>query len=85
MSVADTGSGIPSDLLSQIFQPFYSTKSDGTGLGLMIVDRILRAHRGRVDVQSVVGKGTTFTVWLPRADRSPLMLPQSVSGGPKPS
>lgn len=77
MSVTDTGSGIPADRLSQIFEPFYSTKKKGTGLGLMIVDRILRDHRGRVEIQSVVGKGTTFTIWLPRSDRSILMLPEA--------
>lgn len=77
MSVTDTGSGIPADRLSQIFEPFYSTKKKGTGLGLMIVDRILRDHRGRVEIQSVVGKGTTFTIWLPRSDRGILMLPEA--------
>ncbi len=77
MSVTDTGSGIPADRLSQIFEPFYSTKKKGTGLGLMIVDRIVRDHRGRVEIQSVVGKGTTFTIWLPRSDRGILMLPEA--------
>lgn len=83
LSVADTGAGIAADQLNQIFVPFYSTKKTGTGLGLMIVDRILRDHRGRVDVESAVGQGTTFTIWLPRADRGPLMLEQSVSGNDK--
>lgn len=85
MSVVDTGPGIPAERLSQIFEPFYSTKKQGTGLGLMIVDRIVRAHRGRVNVESTLGKGTTFMVWLPRADRAPLMLPPSSSGEEKPA
>jgi signal transduction histidine kinase len=74
LSVSDTGCGIPSDHLARIFEPFYTTKQKGTGLGLMIVDRILRDHGGKVDVHSIVGKGTTFTVWLPLAERPTLMI-----------
>ena len=62
----DTGSGIAAERLTQIFEPLYTTKPGGTGLGLYIVQEILRAHGGQVTVASVVGQGTTFTLTLPR-------------------
>jgi len=74
ISVADSGSGIPADELNRIFEPFYTTKQKGTGLGLMIVQRILRAHGGRVELESRVGKGTTFRLWLPLRERQPRLL-----------
>jgi len=65
--VADTGTGIPADVLPHIFEPFYSTKrgGKGTGLGLPIAARIVDAHQGAISVESVEGSGTTFTVRLP--------------------
>ena len=74
ISVADSGSGIPADELNRIFEPFYTTKQKGTGLGLMIVQRILRAHGGRVELESRVGKGTTFRLWMPLRERQPRLL-----------
>jgi PAS domain S-box-containing protein len=74
VSVADTGGGIPQEQLNRIFEPFYTTKKKGTGLGLMIVQRIVRAHNGRIDLESNVGKGTTFRVWLPLHERKPRLL-----------
>jgi len=74
MSVADTGGGIPSEQINRIFEPFYTTKKKGTGLGLMIVQRIVRAHNGRIELESNVGKGTTFRVWLPLHERKPRLL-----------
>ncbi len=65
ITVADTGGGIPSELLNRIFEPFYTTKKKGTGLGLMIVQRIVRDHGGRIELESNVGRGTTFRIWLP--------------------
>jgi len=81
VGVTDTGGGIPSDQLSRIFEPFYTTKKRGTGLGLMIVQRIVREHGGRIDVESHPGKGTTFRVWLPSHERRPRLLgaPQSTT------
>ena len=63
--VSDTGRGIPPQNLPNIFRPFYTTKGDGTGLGLSLAHRIVEDHHGRIEVSSVVGKGSTFTVLLP--------------------
>jgi PAS domain S-box-containing protein len=74
VSVADTGGGIPHEQLNRIFEPFYTTKKKGSGLGLMIVQRIVRAHGGRIDLESHVGRGTTFRIWLPLHERKPRLL-----------
>jgi len=74
LSVSDNGGGIPPEQISRIFEPFYTTKKKGTGLGLMIVQRIVRAHDGRIDLESHVGRGTTFRVWLPLHERKPRLL-----------
>jgi two-component system sensor histidine kinase PilS (NtrC family) len=66
LSVADTGEGIPPGEVGQIFEPFFSTKAEGSGLGLALVDRVVRDHAGDVDVRTAVGTGTTFTLTLPR-------------------
>jgi len=63
--VTDTGPGIPHAKLSKIFDPFYTTKQNGTGLGLFVSQRIVRAHGGSIEVQSTEGQGTTFTITLP--------------------
>lgn len=73
-SVADTGGGIPQETINQIFQPYFTTKRKGTGLGLMIVQRIVRDHGGRIELESNVGTGTTFRVWLPLRERQPRLL-----------
>jgi signal transduction histidine kinase len=65
VEVADNGRGIPSAQLPNIFRPFFTTKGEGTGLGLSLARRIVEDHHGRIDVSSTVGKGTTFTVVLP--------------------
>jgi PAS domain S-box-containing protein len=74
LSVADTGGGIPQEQINRIFEPFYTTKKKGSGLGLMIVQRIIRAHGGRIDLESHVGRGTTFRIWLPLHERKPRLL-----------
>ncbi len=63
--VSDTGCGIPAQHLSDIFRPFYTTKGDGTGLGLSLAHRIVEEHHGRIEVSSEVGKGSKFEVLLP--------------------
>ena len=74
VSIADTGGGIPQDRINRIFEPFFTTKEKGSGLGLMIVQRIVRAHGGRIELQSQVGRGTTFRIWLPLHERKPRLL-----------
>jgi signal transduction histidine kinase len=76
VEVADNGRGIPPDHLPNIFRPFYTTKGDGTGLGLSLARRIVEDHQGRIDVTSAVGKGTTFAVILPLL-RPPSQSPAS--------
>jgi signal transduction histidine kinase len=62
---ADTGQGIPPDRLPRIFDPFYTTKEKGLGLGMAITHRIVEDHHGTIDVQSEVGRGTVFTLHFP--------------------
>ncbi len=73
-SVNDTGGGIPQEQINRIFEPFYTTKAKGSGLGLMIVQRIVREHGGRIELESRVDEGTQFRVWLPLHDRKPKLL-----------
>jgi CheY-like chemotaxis protein len=75
IEVADTGCGMDPDTLRRMFEPFFTTKFTGRGLGLAALIGILRNHRGTVDVESSLGRGTTVRVWLPLledavADRS---------------
>jgi len=63
--IEDTGLGISPQNMSHLFEPFFTTKPDGTGLGLAITQRIIHEHRGKIDVESRPGQGTTFIVTLP--------------------
>jgi signal transduction histidine kinase len=74
VSVADNGGGIPQEQINRIFEPFYTTKKKGSGLGLMIVQRIVRDHGGRIDLESHVGTGTVFRIWLPLYQRRTLLI-----------
>jgi signal transduction histidine kinase len=65
VTVSDTGRGIPPEHLPNIFRPFYTTKGNGTGLGLSLARRIVEEHHGQISVESSSGKGTTFSVLLP--------------------
>jgi signal transduction histidine kinase len=87
--VRDTGSGIPADQLPKIFDSFYTTKSGpdasgkgGTGLGLSACREIIEAHRGRIRVDSTVGKGTAFTLKLPIAKKPVAVAPVPTLGIP---
>ena len=66
--ITDTGSGISGKHRDKIFQVYYSTKSGGTGLGLPMVKRIIEEHNGSVSFQSEEGKGTSFTVFVPKSE-----------------
>ncbi len=72
ISVADTGVGVAAEHLVQIFDPYFTTKQQGSGLGLATVYSILKKHQGHIEVQSTLGKGTTFRFWLPAASETPL-------------
>jgi signal transduction histidine kinase len=65
MAIADTGPGISAEELSKVFDPFYTTKRSGTGLGLSVSYGIIQDHHGTVDVQSIPGRGTTFVLAFP--------------------
>ena len=65
VKVADTGPGVPSGKLMKVFDPFYTTKATGTGLGLFVSQRIVKSHGGTIEVESKEGKGACFTIKLP--------------------
>jgi PAS domain S-box-containing protein len=67
LHITDSGPGIPDDVLPHIFEPFYTTREEGQGLGLFICDNIVAEQGGHIEVDSRVGQGTTFSVWLPAA------------------
>src|SRR5438874_6651455 len=74
ISFIDTGGGISAQNLSQVFEPYFTTKTSGTGLGLLIVRRIVREHGGELSIQSHEGKGLTLTIRLPYMDQRVRML-----------
>lgn len=65
ISISDTGIGIPEELLAKIFEPYFTTKESGTGLGLTITFKIIKEHNGEITVESKPSKGSTFTIHLP--------------------
>lgn len=73
LKIADNGSGMGQELTAKSFEPFYTTKSNGTGLGLAVVRSVVEAHQGQIGVVSAQGRGTCFTITLP------LVLPESKS------
>jgi len=75
ITFTDSGGGISPENMSKIFEPYFSTKASGTGLGLLIVRRIVREHGGEIDLSSTEGKGLTFVIRLPMQHRAARMLP----------
>jgi two-component system, sporulation sensor kinase E len=75
VTFADNGPGVPADRVSRVFEPYYTTKKTGSGLGLLIVHRIIHDHGGEVEFRSREGIGTEVTVYLPRAERLVRFLP----------
>ena len=71
IDVEDTGCGMPKETAEKIFAPFFTTKARGTGLGLAVVKKVADRHKGRVEVSSVVGKGTCFMIYLPVTQTPP--------------
>lgn len=78
ITISDTGRGISAEALPRIFKPFFTTRTEGTGLGLSLANGIVQSHGGRIDVSSTVGKGTTFKISLP------FTRPQKPSKGARP-
>ena len=74
MQFIDNGSGIPEDDFVHILQPYYTTKKEGHGLGMMIVQRIMRNHGGKLGIESCVGKGTVITLQFPQKHRRTRLL-----------
>lgn len=78
VTVADNGCGISPEIMGSIYEPFLTTKSAGSGLGLLIVRRIVKEHGGSITLASQPGQGTTITVFFPRVERTIRLLPSSV-------
>jgi len=74
VSFNDTGGGISPEKMSKLFQPYFTTKSSGSGLGLLIVRRIVREHGGEIEIESNEGKGVRVTIHLPYGDKRVRML-----------
>lgn len=74
LAVSDTGAGIPADVIDRIFEPYFTTKADGTGLGLAMVYKVVKEHGGDIYVQSEVGKGTCFRITLPAVRKALKMI-----------
>ena len=75
ISISDNGTGIPPEQMGSLFEPYHTTKSSGTGLGLLIVRRIIREHGGEIEIQSRPDEGTILLIKLPHTAPTPRMLP----------
>ncbi len=79
-TVEDSGVGIPQDVLAHVFEPYFTTKADGTGLGLTMAYKVVKEHGGDIRVQSEPGRGTAFTITLPIMRRAQRMIEYEESG-----
>jgi two-component system, sporulation sensor kinase E len=77
ISFIDSGHGIAPEQIGQLFEPYFTTKQNGTGLGLMIVQRIVREHGGTIEVESDKDRGTTFRIKLPIHEKRTRLLEAS--------
>jgi PAS domain S-box-containing protein len=78
--IADTGPGVTAEKVGKVFEPYFTTKKAGSGLGLLIVRRIVREHGGEVEFESEQGKGAIVTIYLPRIDKRMRLLPGPQNG-----
>lgn len=85
VSFADNGRGIAPEQLGKVFEPYFTTKKTGSGLGLLIVHRITREHGGEIEFESEEGSGTTVTLYLPRHERRMRYLPGPAPEDPAPA
>jgi signal transduction histidine kinase len=74
IAFSDTGTGIAREHIGRVFEPYFTTKDQGTGLGMMIVQRIVRDHDGQIEIRSKAGAGTIVTILLPLAERRTRLL-----------
>ena len=80
VDIADTGIGIPASIIDNIFDPYFSTKKEGSGLGLSICHSIIDKHQGHIAVRSEQGKGSVFTFYLPAAEAAAVPEQQAAHG-----
>ncbi|MBN1409201.1 MAG: PAS domain S-box protein [Spirochaetales bacterium] len=73
ITISDTGTGIPEDTITHIFEPFYTTKETGTGMGLASVYGMVKTHKGYIEVSSNTGQGTSFSIYLPVYQKTELI------------
>jgi len=82
VSITDNGEGMEEQVLSRIFEPFFTTKGAGSGLGLSVAHGIIKEHEGTITVQSQVGKGTTFSIYLPALAPAQAFVDDALAGVP---
>ena len=75
MRISDTGSGISPENMSKLFQPYFSTKESGNGIGLMVVERVFREHGAKLSIESSGGQGTSFIISFPLHRMNARILP----------
>jgi two-component system, sporulation sensor kinase E len=68
IEIRDEGIGIPEEMMSKLGEPFFTNKESGTGLGLMVSQRIIQSHKGMMDIKSVMNRGTTVIIELPASE-----------------